>query len=222
MPITLAQIIRRLNDRPSTAEANRESVLSPFVPDVLALFDRLRRAFVPRAALDLINERFPWARDQHLAMDPAAPEQERMAAIRRLAEGVRWSPNPSWGGRELGAWNALVARAHLEGRSLHAVKADVLVHAVVLVLSHRQEVRRMRVGTHNGSFDLREADGGATGVRPLDLPYSADSDVAPGAPDDGSMRGLRDERPTGRDRQSPRPGPPAQDTIALVGDAVFS
>ncbi len=184
MPITLAEVVRRLNDRPSSAKANGAPVPSTFVPDVLGLFDRLRRAFVPRTALDLIDERFPWARDQRLAMDPDVPEPERMAAIRRLAETVRWSPNPSWGGRELGAWNELVARAHLEGRSRHAVKADVLFHAVVLVLSHRDEVRRMRVGTHHGSFDLREADGGPTGVRPLDLPYSADSDVAPGAPAD--------------------------------------
>ncbi|MDP9355426.1 MAG: hypothetical protein M3R02_09125 [Chloroflexota bacterium] len=166
MPITLAEIVRRLHDRPTAAKANGVPVPSAFVPDIVGLLDRLRRAFVPRTASDLIDERFPWARDQRLAMDPAAPEQERMAAIRRLAGSVRWSLSRTWGGRELRAWNELVARAEHEKRSIQAVKAAVLADAVVLVLGHRDGVRRMRVGRHHGSFDLRETEGGPTGARP--------------------------------------------------------
>jgi len=143
---------------------------------------RFLRAIVPTTATDLLEDWFPWARDHRIALDPNATDDERMAAIGRLASGVRWWPNPNWGGRQRRAWDELRARASREERSISDVKADVLAAAVVLVLGSRDQVRRMRVGVRRGSFDLREVDGGPTGVRATDLPYSADADVAAGAP----------------------------------------
>jgi len=171
MPLTVAAIVHYLNARGTET-----------VPDARQLLDRLTQVLVPRTALDVLDEWFPWARDQRLAMDRDVPDEDRMVAIRRLADSVRWSPNPWWGGRERRAWNELITRADREKRLLKAVKAEVLANAVVLVLGHRDEVRRIRVGARRGSFDLREDESGPTGVRPLDLPYSADSEVALGAP----------------------------------------
>lgn len=171
MPLTVATIIQHLKAH------GTESVL-----DAKQVVDHLRQALVPRTALDLIDEWYPWARDQRLALDLNAPEGERMAAIGRITSGIRWHPNARWGGRQLRAWDELRARAIRDERSIADVKAEILAEAVVLVLGSRDEVRRMRVGVRRGSFDLREEDGGPTGVRAADLPYSADAEVAPGAP----------------------------------------
>jgi DNA-binding CsgD family transcriptional regulator len=152
-------------------------ILTGVVGDVRGTVQRTISAFVPRTAEDLIDEWFPWARDQRIAMDLNVPEDERMAAVRRLASTVRWNPYSSWtGGNRQGAQD-LRARAALAGRSTKQVIEEILVEAVVLVLGDRERVRRIDVGSGPGSYSLRETEGAAAAVSPAKLPYSADPEI---------------------------------------------
>ena len=177
MPITLAELVRRLNDRPPVSIPDVTRLGASLVGDVSGAIRRTIRALVPVTATDLLDDWFPWTRDQRLATDPSVPEDERMAAISRLATTVNWSPNPTWGKRELRASQELRARARAEERLVSDVKKEVLGKAVLLVLGDRGRFRRIRVGGGKGSFHLTEVEGGAREISPLDLPYSADPEA---------------------------------------------
>lgn len=177
MPMTGAEIIQHLKDRAPLSSADVDRIRSWLVGDVTDTIHRVIRAFIPRTAEDILEEWFPWTQDQRLAMDPSIPEHDRMAAIFRLVNTVRWSPNPEWGERERVASNELRARAERDEKSLETVKQEVLSEAVVLVLGDRDRFQRIRVGRGRGSFSIRENLDADTGVYPRDLPYSADTDI---------------------------------------------
>lgn len=181
MPATVADVLRRI--KAGVLEPS-DRATGPALPlDVSQLFDRLRRALVPKTALEIFDEWFPWARDQRLAADPSVPDEERMAAIDRIVADIPWGPNSDWSDRERGAWRELRVRAEAEQRPIKELKRDLLAEAVVLVLADRDRFRRIRVGSGAGSFYLREDETSPLLVRPIDLPYSANPEVADGAPD---------------------------------------
>jgi DNA-binding CsgD family transcriptional regulator len=65
-----------------------------------------------------------------------------------------------------------------EGAAVEVAKRQVLAAAIVLVLAERDEVRRIRVGSGEGSYYLRESDDAPPGVRPIDLPYHGAPEVS--------------------------------------------
>lgn len=177
VPMTGAEIVQYLKDHAPLSSADVTRISSGLVGDVTGTIHRVIRAFAPQTAEDILDEWFPWTRDQRLAMDSSISEEDRMAAINRLASTVRWSTHPGWGERERGAWRELRARVEDEQRPLATIKQEVLDEAVVLVLGDRDRLQRIRVGRGLGSFSLRENEDADTKVRPRDLPYSADPGV---------------------------------------------
>jgi len=188
MPLTVAEIVRRISRRHQAGKNPGDGALAHQL-DVGRVIRRFVKAFVPGTVLDLIDEQFPWARDQRLAMDPEVSDEERMAAIHRLIAPIRWTPNGDWNDREQRAWRELRDRPEAEERPVSQVKRELLEEAVVLVLGDRDRPRQVRIGSNRGAFYLRDDDDAPTQVRPLDLPYSADPDVAGGA------KGLFSESP---------------------------
>jgi len=188
MPLTVAEIARRMSRSHPEGTDGGDGAPAP-EPDVGRVMRQLVRALVLGSALDIIDERFPWARDQRLTADPRVPDAERLAASKRLTDSVRLAPAPLGSDRERRAWAELYARAEADERPVSDVMDEILAEALLLVLDTRDRVRRIRVGSSTGSFFLREDDGTPVGVRPNDLPYSADPDVASGA------RGLFAESP---------------------------
>jgi DNA-binding CsgD family transcriptional regulator len=174
MPMTVVEIIRRHKDRLDSQKTDLAQVLSGLIGDARGTIHQTISAFVPRTAEELIDEWFPWARDQRIAMDPNVPEVDRMAAARRLASTVLWNPYSSWTGGERQRSQELHARAAVEGRSTKQVIEEILIEAVMLVLGDRERVRRIDVGSGPGSYSLRETESVRPGVSPARLPYSAD------------------------------------------------
>jgi len=177
MPMTLAELVRRLNDRPPVSMPDVARLGASLVGDVSGVIRRTIRVFAPISATDILEDWFPWTRDQRLATDPTVPDDERLAAIGRLVATVPWWSNAAWGGREERAWDELRDRADAEQRPIAAVKESILTEAVLLVLGDRGRFRRIRVGSRAGSFDLTDDENSADGVRPLDLPYAADPEA---------------------------------------------
>jgi len=185
MPMTLAEIIRRVKDRPPPTAADVARVRTSLVGDVQGVLRRFLRAFVPVTATDVLEDWFPWTRDQRLATDPDVPDGERMAALGRLADRVPWPIDPTRNEREARAWAALKERAETllvdedaTDPRIDTVKRQVLSAAVLLVLAQRDDIQRIRVGTGEGSHYLRDTDDAPVGVRPINLPYSGTTEFS--------------------------------------------
>lgn len=174
MPMTVAEIVQHLKNRAPLSPTNVTRISSRLVGDVTGTINRVIRAFAPRTAEDILDEWFPWARDQRLAMDPTIPEEQRMAAVHRVASAVPWNPYSHWNRGDHQGPQELHARAAAEGRSPKQVIEEILEEAVLLVLSDRERERRIRVGSGKNSFSIRETEGAEAKVSPADLPYSAD------------------------------------------------
>ncbi len=173
MPMTGAEIVQYLKDHAPLSSADVTRISSGLVGDVTGTIHRVTRAFAPQTAEDILDEWFSWTRDQWLAMDSSIPEEDRMAAVRRVASAVPWNPYSHWNSGDYEGPQKLHARATAEGRSPQQVIEEILEEAVLLVLGDREHVRRIHVGSGAGSFSLRETDGANTMVSPAELPYSA-------------------------------------------------
>lgn len=183
MPITLAEIIRRLEGLRPRPAADVARIGAALVGDVSGAVRRAIRSTVPVGATEVVEDWFPWTRDERLALDPSVGDDDRMAALARLVATVRWSPNRAWGGREERAWGELRRRAADERRSIESIKQELLAEAALLVLADRARSRRIRVGSGKGSFGLTEVAGGSAEVSPTDLPFAAGRGPVGVAPD---------------------------------------
>ena len=96
VPITLAEIVPRLNDRPPVPMPDVTRLVASLVGDVSGTIRRTIRAMAPTSATDFLEAWFPWTRDQRLAMDRSVAEDERMAAVGPRAHVGESREVPSW------------------------------------------------------------------------------------------------------------------------------